>query len=215
MTTNQKEEEEKRYPLTDVDLIGAFQEMEKMRAQIRDAVRTEFEQGAVKAWVRHELEEILGHIIWRHVNSIAGRIIAGVEETIETKLKLGDLTVKEAKVKAVEIIADKIVTEMNLKSYYTQSELNAEIKKMTKEKIANAVEKHIANIVVAPTMEEMRAEVRAQLPNIKQAVQDMLKTQFGEMVIRQLSILLDQLTGINENIRGLNERMIEMERRGR
>ena len=180
------------------DLGSALRDVEKMRGLIHEIIEKEFRKEAVKAWVRHELEEVVGTIIWRATDTIANSILNEIRE------KIGNID--KLKREVIEEVSDRIYSKISLEDYFT----SREIKDRVNEKISSNVARKV-ELMIDRELETYRAKVREviekSLPDIKKELNKILESNLGEIVVRQIGILLDEVRHLKEDIRRIEERL--------
>jgi len=180
------------------DLGSALRDVEKMRGLIHEIIEKEFRKEAVKAWVRHELEEVVGTIIWRATDTIANSILNEIRE------KIGNID--KLKREVIEEVSDRIYSKISLEDYFT----SREIKDRVNEKISSNVGREV-KLMIDRELEIYRAKVREEieksLPDIKKELNKILESNLGEIVVRQIGILLDEVRHLKEDIRRIEERL--------
>jgi len=180
------------------DLGSALGDVEKMREIIHEVIEKEFRKEAVKAWVRHELEEVVGTIIWRATDRVAKSILNEIME------KIG--SVDELKREVIEEVSDRIYSRISLEDYFT----SREIKDRVNEKISSNVGREV-KLMIDRELEIYRAKVREEieksLPDIKKELNKILESNLGEIVVRQIGILLDEVRHLKEDIHRIEERL--------
>ena len=176
-----------------------LESVERMRELIHEAIKKEFEKDAVRMWVKHELEEVIGHIIWKSVNGLAENIISNVKKEIKEALD-----VKEIKNQIVTELANKIYKQLDPKDIWKYRNLELEIRStldgIVSKEVTAMVKEKLENYE-----KEIDKQIQESLPNIKQKLDELLNSNFGEIVVKQLGILLDQIKYLAERVKELEK----------
>ena len=176
-----------------------IEQVNALRREIHRAVRKEFKRRAVRCWVRHELEEILGNIIYNNVDWIAERIVDEVTKKLKDDLK-------DIEEKIIKDVSEYVKNKLDLDSYISRERIKERIDDMieieVKRRILFGIEDKINDLV--------EKEFENYKPLIKEKIEKMSDTMIAELVIKQLSIVLDEVRMLKDEVFRIKSNMTSM-----
>ena len=173
------------------ELDGALVLDKELRVILHQQIVDEFAEPNIRAWVRHELEEIIGGLIWRIRDRILDAILKKVEEAVLEKgieSSIRGMAEEEIRVKVEEILDSR----------------KGEIAQSAVQKVVQRNEIKIEEVV--------SEELEKQRPKIEEKVNEYLSRGESAIVRHEVSLMLDKYNDLDILVRKIQRQVEDLSR---
>ena len=165
------------------ELDGALVLDKELREILHQQIADEFAKPNIRALVKHELEEIIGGLIWRVRNRILDALLKKVEEAV-LKKGIVESTIRGVAEEEIRVKVEEILDSRK-----------GEIAQSAVQKVIQRNEIKIEEVV--------SEELEKQRPKIEEKVNEYLNQGESAIVRHEVSLLLDRYNGLDMLIRGI------------